>query len=64
MKEKPAHPSRNPAEVRDPASKPGAPGHDEWLVDESIEETFPASDPIAPSHSEDAPPKPTQPAKK
>jgi hypothetical protein len=25
-------------------SEPGAAGHDEWLIDESIEETFPASD--------------------
>ena len=23
--------------------------HDEWLLDEALEETFPASDPIAPS---------------
>jgi hypothetical protein len=28
---------------------PGDPGHDEWLLDESIEETFPASDPILPT---------------
>jgi hypothetical protein len=64
MKEKPVHTPRQPAEGPDPASKPGAPGHDEWLVDESIGETFPASDPIAPSHSEDAPRKPTDPLKK
>jgi hypothetical protein len=49
MKEKSAHTPRKPAEGPDPPSKPGAPGHDEWLVDESIEETFPASDSIAPS---------------
>ena len=64
MKEKPAHTPRKPAEGRDPASKPGAPGHDEWLVDEAIEETFPASDPTAPSHSEDAPRKGSRPGKK
>lgn len=29
-------------------SEPGAAGHDEWLIDESIEETFPASDPTLP----------------
>ncbi len=29
--------------------QPGAAGHDEWLIDESIEETFPASDPTSPS---------------
>lgn len=28
---------------------PGTPGHDEWLIDESIEESFPASDPSSPS---------------
>lgn len=26
----------------------GEPGYDEWLLDESIEETFPASDPMLP----------------
>ena len=30
-------------------AKPGQPGHDEWLLDESIEESFPASDPVTPS---------------
>jgi hypothetical protein len=29
-------------------SAPGAAGHDEWLLDESLGETFPASDPISP----------------
>lgn len=24
-------------------------GHEEWIIDESIEETFPASDPISPA---------------
>jgi hypothetical protein len=31
------------------AAKPGQPGHDEWLLDESLEESFPASDPVTPS---------------
>jgi hypothetical protein len=37
------------------ASAPGSaadtasPGHDEWLLDEALEETFPASDPIRPA---------------
>jgi hypothetical protein len=29
--------------------KPGQPGHDEWLLDESVEESFPASDPVSPA---------------
>jgi hypothetical protein len=32
-----------------PPSAPGADGHDDWLLDESIEETFPASDPTLPA---------------
>jgi len=27
----------------------GHPNHDEWLLDESVEESFPASDPVAPA---------------
>ncbi len=38
-------PSRNSA-----SQQPGTPEHDEWLIDESIEETFPASDSTLPSH--------------
>lgn len=30
------------------AAAPGTRGHDEWLIDESIAETFPASDPTSP----------------
>jgi hypothetical protein len=33
----------------DAPPKPGEPGHDEWLLDESVEESFPASDPVAPA---------------
>jgi hypothetical protein len=32
-----------------PRSQVGSPGHDEWLLDEALLETFPASDPISPS---------------
>ena len=32
-----------------PAAAPGAPGHHEWLIDEAVQETFPASDPTIPS---------------
>jgi hypothetical protein len=38
----------DPAGRDSPARKPGMPGHAEWLIDESIAETFPASDPTAP----------------
>ncbi len=33
-----------------PAAERPAWDHDEWLIDESVEETFPASDPTLPSH--------------
>jgi hypothetical protein len=32
-----------------PAADPEAPAHDDWLLDEALAETFPASDPIAPA---------------
>jgi hypothetical protein len=38
----------NPEAPRQVPSAPGDAGHDEWLIDESIEETFPASDPTLP----------------
>lgn len=34
---------------------PHTPGHDEWLLDEALAETFPASDPIAVSPNSPAP---------
>ena len=34
--------------TRQAPSEPGEEGHDDWLLDESIEETFPASDPTLP----------------
>jgi hypothetical protein len=43
---------RSPEKAKDKElahRKPGHPAHEEWLIDESIEETFPASDPIAPA---------------
>jgi hypothetical protein len=36
------------ANVDAPAAKPGSPAHDEWVMDEALEETFPASDPPYP----------------
>ncbi|HVY05222.1 MAG TPA: hypothetical protein VHB46_04530 [Burkholderiales bacterium] len=63
MKKKPVSPAKNEPERR-PDAKPGAPGHDEWLVDEAVEETFPASDPTAPSHPNEDPVKPRGKAKK
>lgn len=38
-----------PAPESSPRAEPGAPGHNEWLIDESLAETFPASDPISPA---------------
>jgi len=37
------------ADLDVPDARPGAAGHDEWLIDESVEETFPASDPTTPT---------------
>jgi len=48
MRNKPVPPPRPPDDNAAPRS-PGHPDHEEWLIDESIEETFPASDPIAPA---------------
>jgi hypothetical protein len=28
---------------------PGTPEHEEWLIDEAVDESFPASDPPAPA---------------
>jgi hypothetical protein len=33
--------------TRKPEPPPGTPEHEEWLLDEAVEETFPASDPPA-----------------
>jgi hypothetical protein len=35
------------ADVDAPDARPAAPGHAEWMIDESIEETVPASDPTS-----------------
>ena len=47
---------KGPRRAADPSavtSEPGqeitSPSHDEWLLDEALAETFPASDPISPS---------------
>ena len=32
------------ADVDVPAARLGTPGHDEWMIDEAIQESFPASD--------------------
>jgi hypothetical protein len=42
---------------------PGHPNHEEWLIDESVEETFPASDPISPATEPDEKAKRTPPKK-
>jgi hypothetical protein len=35
--------------------KPEDPKHEEWVIDEGVDESFPASDP--PSHTQPTPPK-------
>jgi hypothetical protein len=48
VKERPARPTAlETGEAA--AARPGASRHDEWLLDEALLETFPASDPIAPA---------------
>ena len=51
MTKQPHTPAGLPAKVLKVTSvelpPPHAPGHDEWLLDEALIETFPASDPIA-----------------
>jgi hypothetical protein len=37
------------ADVDAPAAQPGVVGHEEWALDEALEETFPASDPPTPT---------------
>jgi hypothetical protein len=36
-----------PRATRLPPPPPGTPEHEEWLLDEAVDETFPASDPPA-----------------
>ena len=38
-----------PAAARKPMPAPGTPEHEEWLLDEAVDESFPASDPPAPA---------------
>ena len=40
-------PAQKVAGTKIPASKTADPKHDEWLVDEALDESFPASDPPA-----------------
>jgi hypothetical protein len=39
-----------PTPPRPPEPPPGTPEHEEWLLDESVNETFPASDPPVTMH--------------
>ena len=39
---------RDPVGPDSSARVPGMPGHDEWLIDEALAETFPASDAPSP----------------
>jgi hypothetical protein len=44
-------PASTPPDAGDvaPEGSPGAPDHEDSLLDEALRETFPASDPIAPA---------------
>ncbi len=46
-------PRQTTKEQNHPHKMPGHPNHEEWLIDESVEETFPASDPISPATEPD-----------
>ena len=37
----------------EPGQELSSPSHDQWLLDEALAETFPASDPISPSTTKD-----------
>jgi hypothetical protein len=39
-----------PKRPRKPEPPPNTPEHKEWLLDEAVEESFPASDPPAPAN--------------
>ena len=43
--------SRNPAPPSDAAASRAESRHEEWLLDEALKETFPASDPISPARA-------------
>ena len=46
----PAQPmSERPTAEPGSGADPATPAHDDWLLDESLNETFPASDPISPA---------------
>ena len=48
--------ARAATEARTPgAADAASPAHDEWLIDEALQETFPASDPIRPAQRRDNP---------
>jgi hypothetical protein len=47
MREHPIYPEQPSPDDEKPAAIPGSPGHDEWILDEAIEATFPASDPVS-----------------
>jgi hypothetical protein len=52
----PAIPESTPREGADTSSL----AHDEWLLDEALSETFPASDPIAPAPASGQPSAPSR----
>jgi hypothetical protein len=43
--------SRSPAPPTDATASRAESRHEEWLLDEALKETFPASDPISPARA-------------
>ena len=52
-KKRKARPPSGAARGPDVGREVESPVHDEWLLDEALEETFPASDPISPKDASD-----------
>jgi hypothetical protein len=48
-----ARPTAGEAPEPEAARELESPPHEEWLLDEALEETFPASDPISPKNADD-----------
>jgi len=52
-KKRKARPTAGEAREPEVGRELESPLHEEWLLDEALEETFPASDPISPKNADD-----------